>query len=470
MYIMEQATIDGIIIYFKNGNKHRKSSTGKLKLVCMVEDCNKLVNHGETGHYCGSHLTKLSGGDNDKRKKLVLESNEMYERNIKKFQDEQKIMIEKSKITIGEIEIYIIDSMKYRKDSLGRLLRVCTYDKCNKFAHYNCSYKYCQSHKDGTDPNSEARKKEVIDRNNNARIRGTDFLKIGDATEKWVAEKLKQINSIHDIETIGYNGSKYDIEFKLTNETNIRGIQVKTLTKKKGTNDSYTFDIRNNKYSNNTLFIGVSKDRTRFVLIFYKDFKNCHPNFNFGSGKSYYLNYMFTNYNIFMIKLEIMLKQTDFCDNKCREKYTEREYQCLLQLENKCKKHMLSFHRIEEAGSKIDCVINGYNIQCKASQNTTYNIYNFSIQKNGGRKNGKATRVPYSDKDDIDFFIFQIIDFKDNYYIVPIEIMIENGCIHTNTSTGLKTFNIPNPETGKKSHWINEYLNKFCLLKPIKIM
>jgi hypothetical protein len=456
---MEEIIIDGVTIYLKNGNKYRKLPSGELRLVCLMKDCN-VTAPKKQGYYCTKCLNELCKNDPNKRKKIIEDGIKTFQEGIKKLKAESQAELEKSKIIIDGIEIYIIDSIKYRKKSRGTLEPVCIFDKCNKFQNNG---KYCHSHKNGTTIDSPDRQKEKEEASKKRKLDSKISSKKGDASELWVLERLKLFDFISDVSCIGYTGSKYDIEFKLKNDNEVRGIQVKTLTKAKHQKDGYHIKLKNRTYSANVLIIGVNVDRTRFVLGFFKDFKGKYPSFTFSNDKSQYRDNAFSDYNKFIEKLKTMLLTTDVCDKDCFSHTTKSEYYSLQRLSTKCNENGLNFQRMEESGSVVDCIINGYNIQHKSAQTEVGLMFQFNVFT---RKSGIPT--PYSDKDGLNYFIFEIIPFKNNFYIVPIKILIERGYIRTNSNTGKLCISIPNPKTGNKDHWINEYLNKFSLLTPKK--
>lgn len=174
---------------------------------------------------------------------------------------------------------------------------------------------------------------------------------------------------------------------------------------------------------------------------------------------------MFTDYNKFIKRLENIIPNVDTCDNDCRPKYFEQENNSLLRLKAKCNEAKITYDRVHDASDKIDCIINGYNIQHKTSSRKSKDSFPFGIRRSNGKNNGKRSFIPYSDKDGIDFFVFEIIDFKNNFYIVPIKILIEKGYIQTELMKGKEKIYIPSPTGKTNSHWIHEYLNNFDLLK-----
>lgn len=389
-----------------------------------------------------------------------MDSKDDFAESFKELKAAYNSLLEKSKKNIDGIDIYIIDSKKYRKRKDGSFDLACDFNNCNKYAFSKNGGIYCNGHRNGLDPSSDEKKKEREIRIENAKVLSKDAFKTGDSTEEWVVDQLKLIDSVVDAKRIGYDGSKYDIEFKLAKDVDSRGIQVKTLIKNKRAADAYQFEILNETYSKNTLFVGVSKDRTRFVVMFYENFKNMRPTFTYSCSESIYQRYMFKDYNKFIERLRAMLLKTDICDKNCRPPTREQEYNSLLRLSSKCIQNQLPFKNTEESDSVIDCVVNDYNIQHKTSKTKERNSYSFNLAKG----NGKQPNQPYSDKDNIDFFILEIIDFNDNFYIIPINALVKSGHIRTDKYKGKTKLCVPNPKTGDKLHWLNKYLNRFDLL------
>jgi len=461
---METKVINGSTIYIKDGKKYRKPPHGKLRELCQVENCIKRTQNG-CGHYCFGCITELSGGDAAKRKQLIEDSHLDFKKKNEESKFNYQMKLEDAMTIIDEVEIYIIESKKYRKNVDGQLRPACSYKDCNKFAHHDQLRIYCNNHKGGTDETDELRKKEKEEMIAKAKVHGQTTHKIGNASESWVSENLKLIKDIESVEMVGFTGSKYDIEIRLKGDVDTRGIQVKTLSKCKRYNDSYNFEIQNENYSNNTLFIGVNIERTRFIVMFYKDFQSHTPTFNYLSAKSKYRQYMFTDNKSFMNVIKSALSKIDKCDRDCRQIYHEYENESLLRLKEKCAKVGVEYHRVEDGSDKIDCIINGYNIQHKTCSSMDDKSYRVSIKKNNGKKNGKRVFIPYSETDGIDFFIIELLDFKNDFYIIPINVLIEKGYIQTNTISGRQQMRISRSNNNTPRSWVKEYLNKFDLLK-----
>lgn len=460
---MEEIIIDGIKIYMKNGIKYRKRSTGKLKKVCIAEGCNKLMQYHNTGSHCIGHL-KLFSNDNELEKQKLINEDKIRKENEKiKLEMKKKERLQNSKIIMDGIEIFIINNIKFRKDSKGNLVKTCSYENCHKFSKFGNCGNFCINHTNGTDPNDPERiqktenlKKEMIVKNKN------NFI-IGEDSEKWLCGIMEIFDSINSIKRIGFTGSKFDIIYKINNEDHFRGIQVKTLVQRKST-DNYEMKITNRNYEENALFVGISKNKKIFVVFFYKEIKTKSIAFSFGNKNAKNKKFMFNSLPTFLFRLEKLLSKSSIYDYKnSLSKDMLNEYESLNFLKNKCDEFNFIFKRNDTNNSSIDCFINNYNIQCKTSKfkPKNANSYVFNIQKNAGKIDGKRQFKPYSDKDNIDFFILEIPDYKNNFYIIPIKILIQYNYIETTYQKGKIKLYIPI----KKNNWTSEYLNNFDQLR-----
>lgn len=92
------------------------------------------------------------------------------------------------------------------------------------------------------------------------------------------------------------------------------------------------------------------------------------------------------------------------------------------------------FLRNNTHASPIDCFINYNKIQCKVTENSRSSFgYSVSIGKyNEVNKREK----PYSFDDDIDFFIIEIGQGKEQFFIIPFSEMIKHGLIKTEKNNG----------------------------------
>jgi len=94
-------------------------------------------------------------------------------------------------------------------------------------------------------------------------------------------------------------------------------------------------------------------------------------------------------------------------------------------------------------------------------------MYDFKVCKNWFSIDTKRTVQPYNINDDIDFFIFVIDEFPDNYYIFSKQLLYEKGFIKSDTQAGKEGIFIPPPGyTGRSTgKWMLEYINRFDLME-----
>jgi hypothetical protein len=131
------------------------------------------------------------------------------------------------------------------------------------------------------------------------------------------------------------------------------------------------------------------------------------------------------------------------------------------RLKIKCNNEKFKFKINDTHDSKIDCFINNHKIQCKTtSVKSTNKTYKCTILKSGG----SGTLIPYSYKDNIDFFVIEIVGYNNFFFIIPINDLIHNGYISTESNKGKRCISIINP-TLKSKHWTKQYINRFDLLQ-----
>lgn len=472
---MEKISVNGIEIYIINGNKYIKRGNeyknrknGKFDKLCKVDDCYKKVQYKKikiirNTDYCRGHLKKITDYDPSKLDQLI--NSDKNEKNKKKIRKEEykEEQLNKNKIIINDIEIYIINNKKYRLNHKKYLSPACSYENCNKFANNRTTHKYCASHINGTDPNSIERQIELANRKKFWNQKNNP--KMGNDAEQWLFDIMHLFNSINSIKKIGNICHKLDIIYKINNEHIYRGIQVKTIGSINN-NSYYISNIKKGKYNDDTLIVGFNRLKNRFILTFSRDLIGNNRTFNFSNNNSIYKQFMYTNLLEFLNQLEKLLgKSTIYNENDITTNLLLRQKESFNRLENKCNQLNLSYRLFDKSYLPIDCTINNYNIQCKTTNyrkiKRAPNTYNVHINKSNRKKN---TKKPYSDKDGIDFFIIEIIDYPHNFYIIPIKEMIKQKLIQTNNQKGKMIFGLPKPNHNP-NHWTTKYLNNFDQLK-----
>lgn len=455
--------IDNIEILIVNGKKYRKKLTGKYDKVCMFDNCTKFSkSEKETGEqYC---LTHINGTHPNSNERLKLKINRK-----KELKDEHKLnrqidLGNLEKIIIQGEEIFIKDNIKYKLRKSGKtkdkLSRVCNYDNCNKLVQISIAGEFCRNHINGTDPFSDERINKKENKINELKIKNKSNILKGDKIENWLCEIIKIFSNIETVERIGFTGNKFDIKYKFRNENKERGLQVKTLSKGY-TEDAWFFSTNKSKYDDDNLIVGINEYLNRFVLAFPNEILKGKTIFSFMSGGSIYNKNMFTNITSFLNKLKILMeKSTIYNIQTALTEAQKKEFYSMERLENKCNELKYSFKRNDTINS-IDCFINIYNIQCKFSSVIKFNKCYISLSKCDGTYNKKHKRRPYDIKDNIDFFIFEILNKENNFYIIPIKIMIQKGFISTKDQIGKMKISIDL----YNRDWISTYLNGFDLLK-----
>lgn len=290
---------------------------------------------------------------------------------------------------------------------------------------------------------------------------------IGFDNEKYIYDIL-HINSsdiLYELKMIGRENSELDLIFKFKAELALgidqyRGIQIKTL----GINgQGYNLNHIDN-YSDNTLIVGVSIDKTKLCIFFKHELKTVKENLriNFDNPdpkirKNIFYGYHdnslgFTFYDKLIVdcKYSTIYSESKISDSNLKEK------ESLERLENICKQNNFIFEYEEMSDSHTDCIINSKKIQCKYSSLVDHFTYQFRINKTLN-----VIRQPYSDRDGIDFFIFE--NELHEFYIIPISVLIYFGYIQTCNNKG-KNIIMLHQLSNINYHWSKYFINRFELL------
>jgi hypothetical protein len=138
----------------------------------------------------------------------------------------------------------------------------------------------------------------------------------------------------------------------------------------------------------------------------------------------------------------------------------------LSRLEIQCLNKGYIFTSPIESNLIYDCVINNKKIQCKTTGFIHRGLYKVGICKNGGMVNGKRTKIPYSKDDLFDIVIIEIIDFPNNFYVIPKLKLVEKGIFSSEGVPGLVQIAVPHKGyTGRSKYmWLLDYLNNWSYL------
>lgn len=321
---------------------------------------------------------------------------------------------------------------------------------------------YCEKHRHGMDHTIiKPPRLEIIRQGEQSKNS-----KIGDLTEEYCRNDIASLPKIQETFKIGHTGDKIsDIIYKFQDEDFYRGVQVKTLSKYKEIEDKY-YITQCNKYGADVLIIGYNEERNRFVLIMSeKTTKSGTMTFSFAFKNSKYSQNMFTNKDDFIKQLSILLRFSRKYTKELSLTQIKEEFS-LNRLEILCKNKNISYSKSIESGSIYDCIINNYKIQHKSTSKKSDNLYEVNIYRSGLRIKGKYEHVPYSENDNIDFVIIEIIDFQNNFYIIPKLKLVEMGIFSSNKARGLTHILIPyeSYKGNSKYKWLLNYLNQWSLL------
>lgn len=439
-------------IVYDNGKKYRIYTDGKCekRLCCTYGDCG-VLKYNNTD-YCGLHQ---GGFINPPRPKKIQEYTEI-------IIDGQIIFINKNG---HKFKLYDKDKNSKR--------RICMFDNCASMVHKGL---YCKSHEDGIeyaeikfDCSYNDDNGNIIHDNQEYRDKCKNATLIGDETEKYIIDILHDCRDLEFVEKIGHTGDRIDIIYKFKSENTIRGLQVKTLCCTDKSNVYRSTLVRTKSvYTSDTLIVLVNKDKNKFGLIFYGDCPKTGITLTFrNQEKSKYKDNMFIDFNLFKEKLIGMMKSSvEYIENISHT--TAKEKDSINRLKSICDEKKLNFKMSDTFTSVFDCYINNKKIQCRSSNQKHGLQYSFSMSKSGSNENFKHTRIKYSVNDDIDFFVFEIISYPGNFYIIPKLKLIEEKVISSNSTDGKWSIQIPPiGYTNKlsKYYWMLDYINKFELLE-----
>lgn len=291
---------------------------------------------------------------------------------------------------------------------------------------------------------------------------------ISDTTEKYIDDILKENKEVEFIERWDHTGNKFDTIYKLSHENCYRGLQTKTLGHQKHHKNTYQFN-KVSSYDDDTLIVAINIEDQVYVLLSYDSIKHLGDTATF-TFTGCHDKYMYKNKQDFTKAFfEAIKNSTIILDNDITNYFSKdakMEYASFQKLEELCIKNGLKFERDLKSGDRTDCYINGKPIECKSSDDISKDLFHFHLDKYGG----KNVRIPYNENDKIDFFIFNCIspEFKNDFYIIPKFVLVNNGYLTSNSNEGKNNISIV-PFNYKRSHWSLEFLNKFEFLKEDKL-
>jgi hypothetical protein len=272
----------------------------------------------------------------------------------------------------------------------------------------------------------------------------------GMQNELFILEILETLD-FEDIVYTGNTANMFDVFIKYEDEDQYRGLQIKTLSYYSD-DDSYKISSNKNGYKDDTLIVAVSNAEDKYVLFFYHDMKE----YTYFS-KTFNFDKIYDDLDMFKIKLYEMARSSTIVDNfddYLNEKL-KLESDSMKRFQHQCNIRGIQFSRNIVNSNEIDGFANNHNIQFKSVRYHKNNRYKFPLFRH---VNGSMR--PYSLSDRVDFFVFEISDerYQGNFFIIPMKILVQLGCITTANNSGKYDIGIPITE---EYHWSQLYLNKF---------
>ena len=336
------------------------------------------------------------------------------------------------------VEIITFNNLNYRLFSRSnQWKKTCCYsqEECYNFTVGNTSY--CKKHQGGV----------FIPIESNTAI--------GDKAEKFIYSLLIQSDKLINVKIVGNENGKLDITYQLKDELDrnlyiIRGLQIKTLIKDNYAKNSYKCLIE--QYDEDTLIVAIDKEFKYICIVFKKlltNKNNIYVNFNKNNEISQYVyrvdENLFFDYLIECCKISTIYDQTQFSADNLKEKIMV-EF-----LKTQCSKDNLDFRPNDTSDSSIDCFIHNKSVQCKYASTIHRNLYSFSIHHT---INGTVS-LPYSEDDQIDFFIFS---YCNNYWwVIPTSVLIHYGYIKTCKQEGKIGINLCYHDN-QNEHWTKQFI------------
>lgn len=274
---------------------------------------------------------------------------------------------------------------------------------------------------------------------------------IGDKTEQYVYNLLKDHYKIESCLVVGHIGCKADIVVKLFGIEEKKSLQVKTMS---GGNGGHL-----GNYDDQMLIVFVNNERTKFAMGFLNEFDSKSACF---SSKGRY-NHMIQKdekefcYNI----VEKIVESTPFTNIRSQlNKSQQKEYDMRLRLEKKCRLLKLPYRDHVTNGDTIDCFINDIPIQLKYSSKRKSRPNSKTVDIHSKKKSffeGKSRDIPYHDNDPFEFVIVQIEGYDDKFCIIPKSELLSK-----------LTSSVCFPDY-TKPHKMLKYWNNFNQLRPLVI-
>jgi hypothetical protein len=287
----------------------------------------------------------------------------------------------------------------------------------------------------------------------------------GSVIEEYVVNILKSFKNVVNINWVAGTNSTFDILYKLENETEFRGLQVKKLSESTY-KDNYNITQKKTSFDE-LLYVCINEEQTRFVLIKGKFVGKRGLTFSFYSEKTKYDEHMYRDYNKFTKDFQNQVSTsmivTDKIFKNCFTAMQLSEYESIERFQTVCKEKNIIVERCSLAQKKYDIIVNGKFVQCKFTTRKSHNQIRFHLSKS----NGQSIEIPYDESDEIDFVMAESGYDKGNFYIIPKNILVDKEYFSSENSVGRTNLDVLDKSNADitKYHWSNHYYNAFNLLE-----
>lgn len=296
-------------------------------------------------------------------------------------------------------------------------------------------------------------------------------IEIGDSTCWWVYDIIKELDIVSEIANISsVTNHVFDILVRLKSDPNktIYGVQVRTMQLADYGSKIFKIKVDNAKYPADTLMIYVNDDRNYFVVALIKDIPaNTALNVDFNYNDTHYESIKIINLHELKTRISSLIPQSSIVSDireGIKSAHDLRSYNYIQIIKSTFENLGCTFEYENTTDSTIDIYLNGLPCQCKStSYSQKGQLYTCSLCKivNG-------ITVPYKEGD-FEYLIVQIIDenipnkYRSDICIIPIEVLIDQGKIQTNTQSGTTRFLIC-PPRHYKYHWAENLWNNYKII------
>lgn len=299
-------------------------------------------------------------------------------------------------------------------------------------------------------------------------------IEIGDETEKYVVTLLGEAGAFLNVERIGQRGSKSDvvITHKDGKKTHL---QVKTLVEHQSTSmDDFAVLTLQGQYPSDMLLAMCNKDRTRFVVEFFKNCKKGGMNFSFGGWVRH------PKYEKIMFKDAAAFTQAIIDKSPFSTPFTStfqflgsllvKELAMNERLALAATSNGLLFQENDTRGNAIDAYINGIPVQLKFTSFKEFQVYVVNSTRNAGRKQKR----PYTESDPIEAVIVELGNsegaslFPGQFCILPKTVLVEHRVFSNATQQGTMRLRV-GPPNRIKPHWTLPFWNNWSFFGPPQV-